>query len=199
MGLIYIYLTLLNKITLPFKWDQHTSSHRMFDLMQVIIYDIWWRLIFRHAHLSARLCRQNVTKLFTLLHSSYILSPTNNMSGCFIRRHACVIFIWWPFWVEMLTAHGGPAYDSDRGASSKGVLLRCQLCLQAVYKLLMYSKAQMCPPAPDMTHRSPIHALCLLFINTAIVSISGGGGRCFIVLAFVWSWTPHCLVLRSVS
>lgn len=132
---------------------------------------------------------------FTLLHSSYKWSPTENMSGRFIRRHACVNFYRWPFRVEMLTAHEGPADDSDRGASSDGVLLRCQLCLQAVYKLLMYSKAQMCPPAPDVTHRSPIHALRPLFINTVIVSISGGGGG--VSLCMLLFGREHRAVLSS--
>lgn len=170
----------------------------------IIPQDVWFNAGYHLWHLMAAYVQTRSFKyqtlstecgfFFTSLHSSYKLSPTENMSGRFIRRHGCVIFNW-PFWVEMLTVHGGPADDSDRGASSDGVLLRCQLCLQAVYKLLMYSKAQMCPPAPDMTHRSPIYALCLLFINTVIISISGRWGG--VSLCLLLFGRGHGAVLSS--
>lgn len=127
-------------------------------------------------------------QLWIISHREHVWTFYKKACMCNLQL---MTFLGW----DVAGARGGPAYDSDRGASSDGVLLRCQLCLQAVYKLLMYSKAQMCPPAPDMTHRSPIHALCLLFINTAIVSIGGGGGG--VSLCLLLFGREHRAVLSS--
>lgn len=82
-----------------------------------------------------------------------------------------------PFSIEMFTVCGAwPMTQSGEYPMTWSALMLSglQLCLQAVWKVLMYSKAQLCSPASDMEHRSLIHALCHLFINTAILLVCQG-------------------------
>lgn len=67
-----------------------------------------------------------------------------------------------PLSLELLTACGARLMTEAAeypATPSAPLLSGLQLCLQAVWRVLMYSVAQLCSPAPNMVHRSLIHAL----------------------------------------
>lgn len=70
-----------------------------------------------------------------------------------------------PFSIEMLTAcRARLMTEAEYPVTLSAPLLSgLQLLLQAVWRVLMYSEAQLCTPAPNMVHRSLIHALCHFF------------------------------------